>query len=180
MCGTFSSSTCPCEPDRRGERDTRENRTTMFSGGKPDIFGISRSTALRSPPNISSRKHGCLVLPMLFGSFLILSFSLPLSLLSFVGLSTCSHLRFWNYFISIRYRLLRISTRPVYRPLPLSKFCTVLPSCFEWTYPTSICPDPQCYNHQSAVLKSTIITSKYFINVINILFLTTSIRGIPN
>lgn len=97
-------------------------------------------------------------------------FSSSLSLLSFVGLSTCSHLRFWNYFISIRYRLLRISTRPVYRPLSLSKFRTVLPSCSEWTYPTSICPDPQCYNHQSAVLKSTIITSKYFINIINILF----------
>lgn len=112
--GTFSDGTCPCEPSRQGERDTREYRTAMFSGGWPDIFQISRSTALRLPQNILSRKHGCLVLSKLFASFFHpLFLSLYLSLLSFVRLSTCSHLlsplRFWFYFISIRYRLLRIS-----------------------------------------------------------------------
>jgi len=154
----------------RRKREIREGTVTPCFLATGQTSSGSRSTALRLPPNIPSRKHGCLVLPVLLRSFFFaLSFSLfirwliqlfspsPLVLLYFYSLSPTADLY-----------------SPVYRPLPLSKFHTVLPSCIEWTYPTSICHDQQCYNYQSAILKS--ITLKYFINVIYIFFIFDSIQ----
>lgn len=110
VCGTFSSDTCPCEPGRRSKRDTREHWSAMFSGGRPDIFGISFDRApVAAEYPLAKTWMSCP--PNAFRFFFFISFSsLSLSFFfSFGGLSTCSHLRLWFYFISIRYRLLRIS-----------------------------------------------------------------------
>lgn len=151
------------------ERDTWGHRNAMFSGDRPDIFGISfdrtpvaakyplAKTWMSCPPGASSLFFFVLFFS-LFIRWLIHLFSpSPLVLLYFYSLSPTADLY-----------------SPVYRPLPLSKFHTVLPSCIEWTYPTSICHDQQCYNYQSAILKSIIL--KYFINVIYIFFIFDSIQ----
>lgn len=95
------------------ERDTWGHRNAMFSGDRPDIFGISFDrTPVAAKYPLAKTWMSCSpgASPFFFFCPLFLSFHSS-------AYPTCSHLRLWFYFISIRYRLLRISIRPFIGPV---------------------------------------------------------------